>query len=406
MNRNERTPATCLRRAQIENPSLSVIVPMYNAACFIRRTLASILSQKTPSMELILVDDASTDSSLLEAMCEFNPCLTILTHSENRGAAAARNTGAHSARSDWLCFFDADDVMLPDSLGPYFQAVTAQKDKRWAYCRLSIVDETRACHGMQMGRPFDLIKFLETNITCNGMSLHHRDLFMKTGGYDSNLDVGEDYSLFLRYIEWSDPFYYDQVCFHYIRHLANITRAADPSRHRRIHESCRVRIQTAGENDDHERRRRLLRSIYRLQDGVKMKQWHVVLKEASFLNSAGFSSVGLDISLGMSLHALGQYESEWTLVMKRLHRTAHGERLDLEDLNWMVCEGLDIGMAMNQVGIVTTFVSMAQTGMSGLNDERLRSTLLQATRFLEKQDHKHDDATHSGGKAYVPIDAS
>lgn len=93
--------------------SVSVIVPFYNTGAKIEPTLRSLLAQDDGKMELILVDDASTDDTHGIARSTLEACDTpwrILAHARNRGVAAARNTGLDAARGRYVWFMDSDDI--------------------------------------------------------------------------------------------------------------------------------------------------------------------------------------------------------------------------------------------------------------------------------------------------------
>ena len=100
-------------------PKVSVIVPVYNAAPYLAMAIGSALAQSLASIEVLCVDDASTDASLtlLRAIAVQDPRVRVLALPENRGASAARNAGMAAARGDFLFFLDADDSLPPSGLG-------------------------------------------------------------------------------------------------------------------------------------------------------------------------------------------------------------------------------------------------------------------------------------------------
>jgi len=97
-------------------PMVSVVIPAFNAARTIGRSVESVAAQTFKNLEIIVVDDCSTDD-LDGALTPFKDvALHIVRHRVNRGAAAARNTGVEAARGDYLAFLDADDAWLADKL--------------------------------------------------------------------------------------------------------------------------------------------------------------------------------------------------------------------------------------------------------------------------------------------------
>lgn len=97
------------------SPSVSVIVPLYNKRNTLQRTLRSILDQTFGDLELLVVDDESTDGSLEEVSKFSDPRVRILTQ-KNAGPGAARNHGMRESHAPLVAFLDADDEWLPDFL--------------------------------------------------------------------------------------------------------------------------------------------------------------------------------------------------------------------------------------------------------------------------------------------------
>jgi teichuronic acid biosynthesis glycosyltransferase TuaG len=96
---------------------VSIIVPVYNAASYIEKTIEMVRQQTYSDWELILVDDASTDESAAVIRRMFSEGdIRLIQKSRNGGAAAARNTGLAAARGRYIAFLDADDVWMPDKL--------------------------------------------------------------------------------------------------------------------------------------------------------------------------------------------------------------------------------------------------------------------------------------------------
>lgn len=106
--------------------SVSIIVPVYNAENTIINVIDKIIGQKVKGIELILINDGSTDKSLqaMKSRAEKDNRVIIIDQ-KNAGASAARNTGIHNAKGKYLMFFDADDDFDPDIISTMIEA--AQK---------------------------------------------------------------------------------------------------------------------------------------------------------------------------------------------------------------------------------------------------------------------------------------
>src|SRR6266446_6984953 len=94
---------------------LTVVIPHFNQKDFLPRAVASILEGETREIEIIIVDDGSTDDSepTLGALEAVNPLITVIRGKTNQGAPAALNTGLAAARSRYVTFLGADDFVLP-----------------------------------------------------------------------------------------------------------------------------------------------------------------------------------------------------------------------------------------------------------------------------------------------------
>lgn len=99
---------------------LSVIVPVYNVKEYLDRCLTSICSQETAGMEILLVNDCSTDGSdaLCERWKERDERIRLFNHPHNAGLSAARNTGLLYARGEYVTFVDSDDALAPNTYAP------------------------------------------------------------------------------------------------------------------------------------------------------------------------------------------------------------------------------------------------------------------------------------------------
>jgi len=105
-----------------DGPKVSVIVPVYNASAYLKECLDSIVSQTLREIEIICVDDGSTDNSveILNEYAQIDPRVSVICQ-ENSSAGAARNNGLSRARGKYLSFLDSDDFFEPDMLEKAYQ---------------------------------------------------------------------------------------------------------------------------------------------------------------------------------------------------------------------------------------------------------------------------------------------
>ncbi|MDR2766058.1 MAG: glycosyltransferase [Holosporaceae bacterium] len=97
-------------------PKVSVIVPVYNVEPYLRECLDSIVNQSLKEIEIICIEDCSTDNGLkiLQEYAQKDRRIKIIRHPQNRGLSAARNSGLRVARGEYICFVDSDDYIHPD----------------------------------------------------------------------------------------------------------------------------------------------------------------------------------------------------------------------------------------------------------------------------------------------------
>ena len=110
-----------------EWPLVSVIVPIYNVAPYLRKCLDSLKNQTMKEIEIICIDDGSTDGSEKIAEEYGVDSRFRIIHTENNGLSAARNRGIDEARADWVMFVDSDDWVEPDFCEPPYMAATEKQ---------------------------------------------------------------------------------------------------------------------------------------------------------------------------------------------------------------------------------------------------------------------------------------
>lgn len=134
-------------------PKISVIIPCYNAEAFLQQSIESVLAQQYDNLELIIVNDGSTDNSaaILDHYASSYPGKIYVEHSPNRGVSAARNLGTNIATGEYIQYLDADDLLRPETLQKRiqtlqssgadvvyanFQLIMEQKDGTYTYGKI------------------------------------------------------------------------------------------------------------------------------------------------------------------------------------------------------------------------------------------------------------------------------
>lgn len=178
---------------------VSVIIPTHNRADFLAQAIDSVLSQTYTNFELIVVDDGSGDETQ-PLLSSYGKALTALRQ-ENRGPAAARNTGIRAARHPLLAFLDSDDQFTRHKLALQVAAMEAQPEMLISHTR-----ETWFCNGHHRNQKKQHAKeggdiFARNLALCMvGMStvMVRQELFERVGLFDETFPCCEDYEFWLR----------------------------------------------------------------------------------------------------------------------------------------------------------------------------------------------------------------
>lgn len=113
-----------------QSPSVTIIVPVYNAEAYLERCVSSLIAQELDKIEIILVDDGSTDSS--GSICDLyakDDLRVQVIHSENRGPSHARNRGLKCAKGEYICFVDSDDEVKVSMMKEMYKLATKSEYK-------------------------------------------------------------------------------------------------------------------------------------------------------------------------------------------------------------------------------------------------------------------------------------
>ena len=179
-------------------PTVSVLVPCYNAEPYLRQALDSVAAQTLPPLECIVVDDGSTDASA-EIAAEYGPPFRLIRQA-NQGRAAANNRALAEVRGELVMFLDADDFWLPEMIEAQVQTIV-RTGAAMAYCPAIRCDQAGVDLPDQVARPLPencLPELLRAN-RLNGCGACVRtDVLRQVGGFDGRFWPGDDYHLWLR----------------------------------------------------------------------------------------------------------------------------------------------------------------------------------------------------------------
>lgn len=190
---------------QVQQPLVSVVMPSYNHGRFIGRSVQSVLSQTYSNLELIVVDNNSSDNTDEVLGAINDPRLKVLKFSNGGVIAASRNRGIQAAAGAYIAFIDSDDIWLPDKLRKQLAVLLDAPGTVLVYSRFrTLSSETESeeifpklstCADGQVFRQLYLRPF----IACSGV-LVSKAALAATGGFDESPDLfaAEDMDLWLR----------------------------------------------------------------------------------------------------------------------------------------------------------------------------------------------------------------
>lgn len=226
----------------MNNPKVSVIIPIYNVSPFVEKCATSLFNQRLNEIELIFVDDASTDGSIsiIENIATLHPKrnVQIIHHDVNKGLPASRNTGISHANGDYIFHCDGDDYLEPDALSSlYNAAISADADIVWCDFyedyRTSIryipqpdcIDKEDAIKAMLTSR----MRFNVWNKLCR------RSLYTNYGiTFLEGNSMGEDMCMMKLFIHATTVRHTPKALYHYVR--TNPNSLTKGQTHKRIEE--------------------------------------------------------------------------------------------------------------------------------------------------------------------------
>jgi GT2 family glycosyltransferase len=204
-------------------PHVSVIIPAYNAEAFIDDTVRSALDQTYRDLEVIVVDDGSTDGTL-EKLRTYGSRIRVHRQA-NGGVARARNSGVTLATGSWIAFLDADDLWLPHKIERQlaFDDVPMSFTDRLNIGVLGDLPEVQsACTPMRGGDVF--VPLLRENFITSTSVMIRRELFAQLGGFYTGLNGTEDWDLWIRVAEQQPIGFVNEPLVQYRHHAGGISR--------------------------------------------------------------------------------------------------------------------------------------------------------------------------------------
>lgn len=200
---------------------VSVIIPVYGTAAFVADALDSVLIQTRTDYEIIVVNDGSPDSRVLEEVLEPYRDRIIYMVQENRGLAGARNTGVRSSRAEYVAMLDSDDRWHPEYLASQLSVLESDPAIDVVYpdaVRFTgkTIGTVKYSRSYPVGGEISFARVLARECQIYGGVTARREALLRIGLYDEELRSGEDLDLWLRILKAGGRITYnDQVLAYY-----------------------------------------------------------------------------------------------------------------------------------------------------------------------------------------------
>jgi len=212
-------------------PLVSFLIPAYNVAPFIGETLASVLAADRDDIEIVVVNDGSTDETPAILAAIEDPRVRVI-HQQNRGLPATRNTGILNSRGEFLIFLDGDDLFAMDVLDQMLQPLLSDPGAMLSYGNsLKFHSDgrrwARSPYGTVKRRPSGrlLREIVQRNfIGPPGCCCVRRSVVDQVGMFDATLLMGEDWEFYCRVASAGSLVFVPVVCLQYRQHDSSMSK--------------------------------------------------------------------------------------------------------------------------------------------------------------------------------------
>jgi glycosyltransferase involved in cell wall biosynthesis len=210
-------------RTEGRSPLVSIIIPCWNGASYLGEAINSALSQTYKPVEVIFVDDGSSDGSLEKARSFAG--ITVISQ-RNSGVSAARNAGFAEANGDFIVFLDADDRLYPDAVKLHLEAFSQPQYFSMVYGANRIISAQGDVieDSPQLPRVVDWRDILMGTTPIPSQSMFRRQALVRAGMFNPDISLAEDFDLYLRLTFTSPGYSHGNFVGDYRRHPAQATK--------------------------------------------------------------------------------------------------------------------------------------------------------------------------------------
>lgn len=235
---------TQVQSSNEDTPLVSVITAVFNGEKFLVDTIESILNQKYPHIEYIIIDGNSTDGTV-EIIKNYQTRLAYWLSEKDNGLYDAWNKALKIAKGEWIAFMGSDDIMNADAMQLYIDYINNNRIRDLEYVSSKIELVTNDLKFKRIvGSAWDWKVFKVYMNTAHVGSLHHKSLFTKYGNFDDGYKITGDYELLLRAKKTLKAGFMDRVT---VKMRTEDTLSMRNASHTQ-RETLRAKIETANRN--------------------------------------------------------------------------------------------------------------------------------------------------------------
>ena len=204
-----------------QNFLISIILPVYNGEKFLPQAIESCLNQTYPNIEVIIVDDASNDSSLqiAESFLKLDDRVKVITNRENKKLPASLNVGHQASAGSFLTWTSDDNFYEPEALEVMLTELLKSKADI-VYSNFNIIEENGE---FRREFEFDNHSSLLLGNTVGACFLYEKEVFVRNGGYDESLHTVEDYDFWLQASLHSTFYHISKTLYNFRSHKNSLS---------------------------------------------------------------------------------------------------------------------------------------------------------------------------------------
>jgi chondroitin synthase len=229
-----------------ERPKVSIYVPVFNAVEYIEMAIDSALDQTYTDLEVVIVDDGSTDGTakLIHSLYSDNPRVVIISQ-VNGGISAASNTAVRACRGEFVVQLDSDDILLPQAIEKLLE-VAEGLDVGFVYGDSYLITDD----GSEIGPAYSWSVY-DRGKLLDGMMIHHPRMFRmrdfnRTTGFDETLSNAVDYDFFLKLSEVTDGYHLQVPLYLYRQHTSNTSKINTTDQDANTHRAIEMALERLG----------------------------------------------------------------------------------------------------------------------------------------------------------------